>query len=414
MTRFPPWIPRPLDVFVIARSLSYLADAMKAFIIPVLVFELTGSAAMSGIALAVEYVPKIVLVPFIGAGSQRFRLRPQFLVADGARAALCAVLALALPVDIIMVVAALIAVSGSYAYLLNESLVAAVFVDRERTVAQARLQATDQLARVAGPALGAGLYMYLDSRWIVGIATALFVLGGLALFCLPKTVDRPASMGNRGAHGGARRGLAILLRSPVLIRLTFLLFATNFAGGVFLAVAPALIAETFRLPLSHFGIVASVASAVSAGLMWSIGRRAPAGGATATLGRRSLLAAVVAMAITTAAPNFIVFVVGYSVFTAANICFATYQRIERLRFMPANAVGETIGLMTALFWLSVPLSGAIVAALTGPAGLQLTMLAASVATTACVLWLQRGLPKGGNAAAADYPALSTAATPRNS
>jgi len=136
-----------LDRFVAARALAYFADALKTFVIPVLVFVRTGSAVMSGVALAVEYVPKTLLTPFAGAFSQRFRLRPQFFAVDGIRAALCAVLLFANSVELLMALSALIAVFTSYAYVLNESLVAVAF--EERTLAQARLQAADQIARVA-------------------------------------------------------------------------------------------------------------------------------------------------------------------------------------------------------------------------------------------------------------------------
>lgn len=361
--------------------------------IPVLVFELTGSAAMSGLALAVEYAPKIVLVPFIGTWSQRFRLRPQFFFVEGTRASLCTILALAPHVNVVIAVAALIAISGSYAYLLNESLVAVAFSERDRTVVQARLQAADQFARIGGPALGAALYVYIGSRWLVVAAGASFVLCGLVLALLPQSADREPQARVRGPHGGVRRGLQIFLASPELIRLTSLLCATNFAGGVFLAIAPALIVEKFHLPLSHFGIAASVAAAVSAALMVFIGRRATTGSTTAVLGRRSLSAALVALIVICTAPNFTVFIAGYAMFTAANICFATYQRVERLRFIPSDTVGQTIGILTALFWLSVPLSGALVAVLVGPAGLRATMVLTSLTTAVCVLWLQQGLPK---------------------
>ncbi len=45
--------------------------------------------------------------------------------------------------------------------------------------------------------------------------------------------------------------------------------------------------------------------------------------------------------------------------------------------------------MTSLFWLSVPFSGAAVAVLAGPIGTRATMVAACVASAACVLWVNR-------------------------
>jgi MFS family permease len=385
-------LPGAIDLFVMARAISYFADALRMFVVPVLVFARTGSAAMSGVALAVEYVPKIALAPLIGAWSQRFRLRPQFLSGEALRAGLCVLLLLAPSIELVMLLSALISVCSSYAYLLNESLVAVAFVGSQRTKVQARLQAADQLARAGGPALGAGLYVYCDFLTILAIAAALFLLCGVGLFALPRAADRAASTGHEGAKGGVRRGLRVLRRSPMLARLTFLMFTTNFASGVILATAPAMIAEIFGLPLHYFGVAASAAAAATAAVMLLIGRSSGRE-STRRLGRRSLAAIVIALAMVAAAPNFIVFVAGYSLFTVANTSFATYMRVERLRFMQPNAVGETIGVLTSLLWLSVPFSGAVVAVLSGPLGLRQTLLIASLVAVLCVLVFQRGLAK---------------------
>jgi MFS family permease len=394
MPRLTAVTPRTLDIFVVARFLSYFADAFKSFVIPVLVFDRTGSAAMSGIALAAEYAPKTILLPLIGSLSQRFLLRPQFLLGDGVRAVLCVALMLRAPTEVVIVISAVIAVASSYGYLLNESLVAAVFTGDGRTVAQARLQACDQIARVAGPALGAVLYAWFDFHIVLTIAAAMFLLSGLGLFSLPKSADRPVSADAERANAweGIGRGFTTLRRSAMLLRLTSLMFAANFAGGVALAISPAMIADTFGLPLSYFGVVASVASASAAAIMMFIGRRASKG-ANAELGRHALTGLAVGLVVTTAAPNFLVFMLGYSLFTVATICFATYMRVERLRHVPPDAVGETIGVVTALLWLSVPASGALVAALAGPIGLRPTMLIASVVTIFSILLLRRGLTR---------------------
>jgi hypothetical protein len=188
------------------------------------------------------------------------------------------------------------------------------------------------------------------------------------------------------------------------------MFVTNFAGGVALAISPAMIADAFGLPLSYFGVVASVASAGAAGVMMLIGRGA-AQAAGARFGRHALTAVAVGLVAITAAPNFAVFMAGYSLFTVASICFATYMRVERLRFMPANAVGETVGLLTALLWLSVPVSGALVALMASAIGLRPTMLAASVITVFSILFLRRGLVGAEAEKPTPSPTLIAAAAP---
>ncbi len=318
MTQEAPSTPltaRALHGFVAARSLSFLADVTKGVYHPrTRLRELTRSAAMSGVALAVEYGPKIVLVPLLGAWSQRFALRPQFIFVEALRAGLCVTLVFAPNVVTIMVVAALIAVLGSYAYVLNESLVATATSGPARTTTQARLQAADQLARVGGPAIGAAVYGLIGSRWITAGAGALFLLCGLSLYALPKTTDRRAPAA-AGRTRGVRYGLSVFLRSPELIRLTALLCAVNFAGGVLIAIAPALIVETFSRPLSSFGLLSSVAAALSIGVMGFVGRGASHGAGPA-LGHWGLIGVLVALVVVSIAPNFPIFVAGYSLFAA--------------------------------------------------------------------------------------------------
>ncbi|HTJ66781.1 MAG TPA: MFS transporter [Actinospica sp.] len=397
-----------LRLFVLARCMSFMADATVAFVVPVLVYQLTHSASMSGLALAVEYTPKIVLVPFLGARSQRFRLRPQFWTVEAVRVALCLALVLAPKVWIIMLLSASVAVAGSHAYLLNESLVAFTFTGRDRTVAQARLQTSDQLSRVVGPAVGAAVFAVVGAHAILLGALVLYATCALVLFWLPASADRPGKAPSKDSKSGVRRGYAIFRASPDLMRLTALLCATNFAAGVMLAIAPATIVQSFHLPTSRFGVVAAVAAFVTAGSMMVVGRRksktsVPAHGADPALGRRALAVCLAALVIIVAAPDFYVFTIGYAIYFAANVAYATYQRVERLRHIPQDGVGETIGLMTALFWSSVPLSGLVVGALAGTLGLRPTTGVVALVTAACVLWLGRGLPRSERAPAVTAP-----------
>src|SRR6202035_2471120 len=170
----------------------------------------------------------------------------------------------------------------------------------------------------------------------------------------------------------------------------YLIVATNFAGGVVLAVAPPAIAELYLLPLSYFGVLGALASGAAAVVLLVIGRvmKTEAG---AGFARLSLASVALSLVVLAAAPNFATFVAGYVLLTAGNICYATYMRVERLKYIPHDALGETIGLLTSLVWLSVPLSGIVVALLVEPLGLRGAIVLSAVVTIAALAVLQAGL-----------------------
>lgn len=58
---------RPFMLYLISRMMNRFGDSIDVFLLSWLVYGLSGSASLSALAVGINYVPTILLQPFVGA-----------------------------------------------------------------------------------------------------------------------------------------------------------------------------------------------------------------------------------------------------------------------------------------------------------------------------------------------------------
>jgi MFS family permease len=233
------------------RAISLLGSWLLVVAVPVHVYELTGSVFATGMTLAAEYLPALLLGPVAGVLVDRWDRRRVMIVADLFRAGAVAGMAVGTPVAI-------------YVAVVAESVGAVVF----RPAAQAHVPAvvgtgaalgranswnavTDGVVRLAGPPLGGVLLAWAGFEVLVGLDVASYLVSAAAIAC-----TRTRSAG-RSARPGLRAGLAVLGESELARALLPL-------SGVFLAANAALSALLVPFGVRTFGGGAQIGFVLSA------------------------------------------------------------------------------------------------------------------------------------------------------
>ncbi|MFF4767413.1 MFS transporter [Streptomyces sp. NPDC001255] len=357
------------------RTADALALAMSTYGIPLVVLATTNSAALTGLAFTLEWVPRLAAFGGAGALVDRYGSRTVFVLASLARALVLAAGAAVLAVHpdgraasaTVMVLAASTGVLAEVSYLATETAGAAVA--REAGERAHRVQGTllgiDQSATMAGPAL-AGLLLAAGAPQMLAVVTVCSALASLFArrtpLAEPTSAAAGASVGS--PSGGLRAGLRTVRSLPALAWLVAGLAASNLATGFLQAAGPVMVTE-------HYG-----RSATAAGLVWSAAAAATLVAVTTCrfaidraglwrVGASCAILASLACLATARAPGYRSYLVLVAVLMAAEGGMAIVLRTVRARLIPTDAAASTLAATILILLSPFPLAG-LLTALTPP------------------------------------------------
>ncbi|NEY32353.1 MFS transporter [Streptomyces sp. PRKS01-65] len=287
------WSNRDFSVFWAVQALSEVGNAFSLVAVPLLVLHTTGSAAQMGLLTAVAGAASLLTGLVGGAWADRYDRRRLLMLCDAARLVLYGAIPLCWALSPqIWLLYAVMGLAAVFEMLFKITYVTAVpnLVDKEQIVAaNGRLEATNAIAYIAGPALAGVVSGFFGPTAAVAINAGSFGISflGLALIRLRPT-ERPPDGDPHGAatraqdlRSGFRTGAAFLWRTPVLRALTVLLTVTTFLSlgmtDVFIYHLRHGLGQderTVGYVLALAGVGTCVAAAATAGLRrsWGFGR----------------------------------------------------------------------------------------------------------------------------------------------
>lgn len=355
------------------RTADALAGAMTTYGIPLLVLATTNSAALTGVAFALEWIPRLAAFGWAGALVDRCGAAVVFYLASLARAAALAAGAVLLHLNpsghvasvTVVVLAATTGVLTEFSYIAAETAGAAAgrWAGRRAHRVQAVLLGIDQTAALAGPAL-AGLLLLAGPPPMLALITGLSLLAALLALRTPPSpvTPAPAPKGQPGA--GLLTGWRTIRSLPALGWLVTGLTLSNLATGLLQAAGPVIVVKHFGQSTTAVGLVWSAAAGATL-LSVTICRFAldrlglwPVGAACAALASLACLAAA-------QAPDYLSYLVLVAVLMAAEGGMTVVLRTLRSRLIPPEKFGSTLSATILILLLPFPVAG-VLTALTPP------------------------------------------------
>ncbi|MGW5326957.1 MFS transporter [Streptomyces sp. NPDC004014] len=360
------------------RTCDALAYSMSTYGMPLVVLAITGSASLTGLAFALEWIPRVAAFGFAGALVDRSGAAIVSFLASLARALLVAGAAAVLVVVppgtaetvTVMALAALTGALTQFSFIANEAVGAIVSrrTDRQAHKVQSALIGIDQTATLIGPALGGALLLTGPTLMLACLSALSFASAALALQT-PPTPLRTTRRSQPARGGGLREGWQTLRSLPSLRRLVAGLACSNLTLGLLQSASPILVEDRFGHSAAAAGALWSIAAAATlvavaccrAGLdrlgLWGVGVISATVAATACLAVPQ-------------APSYTGYVTLMALFMAADGGLTVVLRTLRSQVIPPAAFGTTLSLTILLLLLPFPLAG-ILLALTPPPYLDL-------------------------------------------
>jgi MFS family permease len=213
-----------------SRLVSLLGSWLLVVAVPAYVFTLTGSLVATGLTLAAEFLPPVVLGPVAGVLVDRWDRRRVMIAADVVRALAVALLLLArAPGDVWLVYLALVAESvGTVVFrpAAQAHTPAVVGTGTSLSSANALNGVTDGTVRLVGAPLGGALFGWAGFDLLVWLDIGTYLLSVAALLLTVPAVERRSGKADP-VLAELRAGLAFLLtertaRALLLVNTLFL------------------------------------------------------------------------------------------------------------------------------------------------------------------------------------------------
>ncbi|NUP48945.1 MAG: MFS transporter [Catenulispora sp.] len=248
-----------------ARTLSILGDQIAAVAMTAYSYELSRSAAVTGMMVAALTVPRLIS-PFAGAVADRSEARAVMLRLDLAQAAVVAVIALVdRSVPVLLAGATVLTLLAAFHLPAGRRSIALLAPAEQTGRAYAAIGVSWNLGWAAGPALGSGLLALGGFRWALGADLVSFLISALLVRRLPALPPADSAMGESGTAGLAqvahslRVGLGCLVRTPQLRAVALNLVCVVGLGSIDTVALITLTARTLGSGQAGYALLASAA-----------------------------------------------------------------------------------------------------------------------------------------------------------
>ncbi|GHE27389.1 hypothetical protein GCM10017673_31930 [Streptosporangium violaceochromogenes] len=345
--------------YLTLRGVGWLSNQTLQFVVPIMIYQMTGSLTWSGVALFVEWTPRLVALPLAGYLADRFEARRIHVLSDVMRTVagvgvVAAMLCAPGSAGVALVGLALVAGAGfELTFVAGEKAGLSLVPAKEMPRLQTTLSAIEQSCLLMAPVLGGGLLL-LGPATTVSVLSVLFgasLLLARVMKPVPVTSAEPPPV-----MAGVRQVIAnTLLRDIVAITMVI-----NLMLALLLATAPAVVRHHYGVDEGRLALVYTGAALVALLVLSLLTRFIRRFGLLITGAASALIQCLAFLAIGPSS-EFVTFVAIVMVFMAGDAAFSAFIRTVRARAVPAAEFGSTAAAISLLNCASMPLAGGLLA-----------------------------------------------------
>lgn len=228
-------LSRDFWTFWSGQTISAFGSSITHFALPLLVYQLTGSALDLGIAFAAGMLPYPLFGLVIGAWSDRVDRKRLMIMADVARAAVVATIPIAAAAGVLSVwwIYAVLFVSTTLTIAFTAAEFAAIpaLVPRDDLVtANGRIAASFSAASVIGPPVAGASLAVISLPALVALDAASFILSAVSIALIRRELHSRRERPSTDIRADILEGLRYVLAHPVLRSISAMMALVNFVS----------------------------------------------------------------------------------------------------------------------------------------------------------------------------------------
>ncbi|KZM49392.1 MFS transporter [Labrenzia sp. OB1] len=351
--------------FFASMFLTVLADQILLFLVPLVIFQITGNVAWSGLAFFFETLPRYLTFPVAGVLCDRFPPVLLLRISRLLRAAACVIGITGQMVFggvwWLIGLSAVVGILTTQGMLALEMVLVRAFSDQRFEKVASYGQLASQMGVMLAPLVAAYLMIFWPWEAVVVVATGLFVLADVAFVFWPgqtRMENLPPEREQRHPVADLKHALLLVWRLPGLMRAILQASGVNLIIGATLATAAAMMTGFFAQSEQTYAWL-QVGGAVATLAVLSLTAHVHLG--LSTLGRTAYALICVGAVLTGLGAHPLVYALGFLLIAGFDKMFNIYVRTLRKEIIPPEDFGKTTGVIICLNNLSQPLAGLLVA-----------------------------------------------------
>ncbi|MEO9526665.1 MFS transporter [Roseibium sp.] len=381
--------------FFTSLFLTVLADQILLFLVPLVIFQITGNVAWSGLAFFFETLPRYLTFPVAGILCDRMSPILLLRISRMLRAVACVA---GITGQIVfggvwwlIGLSAVVGILTTQGMLALEMVLVRAFSDQRFEKVASYGQLASQMGVVLGPLTAAYLMAFWPWEAVVVLATVLFLLADLVFLLWPgqaRMKTAPQTARPRHPVADLKHALVLVWRLPGLARAIVQAAGVNLIVGATLATAAAMMTGYFAQSEQVYAWLQVGGALATLGVL-SLTAHVPLG--LTTLGLTAYMLICIGAVLTGAGGHPLVYAAGFLLIAGFDKMFNIYVRTLRKEIIPPEEFGKTTGVIICLNNLSQPLAGLVVAlfAAGDDARSVLLGLAVVMALLGAVTWRRR-------------------------
>jgi MFS family permease len=374
----PPALTQPrFRLYVAAHTVAVAGSWIQQVALSWLVFRLTNSAFLLGLAGFLLNIFYLLLGPVAGLAADRLPRLRTLIAIDIALAALAGVLAVmsargVTAIGAYLMLAALIGLCNAFEMPMRQTLIRDILGDRHLIPSAIGVSALIfNVGRIVGPAIAGLMLIYVSEAWcfLVNALSYGAIISALLAMRLPRETSRAAAFARTQ---GLREDLAVLASFPAVRYLLPTVVSVGLFATPYVPLMPSLVAEFFDGRSSTLGLlmaasgIGAVASSTYLALQPAYGRQLRLL-AVAPMGVGLLLVAL-AWSRALSLSLLLLAAMGATILIAVNTTNALLQQSA-----PDAWRGRVIGIYSMAFAGTAPIGGLLAGSLAEHIGLSVTL-----------------------------------------
>ncbi|QFT33254.1 Major Facilitator Superfamily protein [Labrenzia sp. THAF82] len=351
--------------FFASMFLTVLADQILLFLVPLVIFQITGNVAWSGLAFFFETLPRYLTFPVAGILCDRYSPIMLLRVSRVLRALVCLI---GITGQLVfggvwwlIALSAIVGVLTTQGLLALEMVLVGAFKDQRFEKVASYSQLASQMGVVLGPLTAAYLMVLWPWETVVILATGLFVLSDAVFRLWPgqlRMADPPAPLEKRHPVADLKHAFVLIWQLPDLLRAIFQAAGVNLIIGATLATAAAMMTGFFDRSEQEYAWL-QVGGALATLAVLTLTAHVHFG--LNTLGRTAYALICLGAVLTGLGAHPLAYALGFLLIAGFDKMFNIYVRTLRKEIIPPSEFGKTTGAIICLNNLSQPLAGLMVA-----------------------------------------------------
>ncbi len=349
--------------FWTGETISSFGSSITFFALPLLVFNLTGSAVSLGIAFAMFGLPHLFFGLLIGAWADRLDRKRLMIVVDLLSAIVIASVPLAsaagvLSMWFIYATAFALATLGIFFQAAQFAAIPSLVERNQLVTANGRIQASFSAATVAGPLAAGALLALIPVESLLYVDALTFVVSAVALSLIARPFNAPREAARTSIRADVVEGLRYVLRHPVLRNISVMMALINFVGVTVYAQLVLFAKQRFAVSDGELGVLFAAGGAGVVVLSLAAGPlRSRFSFGNVALGAL-MLSGVMTVALAYA-PSYLFAVVLAALASGLGVLFNINTGSLRQAIVPNHLLGRIITIAMVLAWSANPLGATI-------------------------------------------------------